>query len=91
MLGSRRLGDFGSGIGIGVEPRSARVYGWAGREKMTSVGPSSTMLAQVDHRDAVGQDADHRKIVGDEEVGETKARLEVGQEAHDLGLDRDVE
>src|SRR5262249_40037192 len=48
-------------------------------------------LAEVHHRDAVGEVADHAEVVGDEEVGEAELALEVAQEVQDLRLDRDVE
>ena len=35
--------------------------------------------------------ADHRQVVGDEEIGEAEVALEVLQEVDDLGPDRDVQ
>ncbi len=34
---------------------------------------------------------DHRKVMGDEEIGQTESSLEVLQQIDDLGLDRDIE
>ncbi len=48
-------------------------------------------LAEVHHGHAVGDVAHHRQVVGDEEVGQAELLLEVFEQVHDLGLDRDVE
>ena len=43
-----------------------------------------------DH-DVVGEVADHRQVVGDEDEGDAEVAAQVGEELDDLGLDRDVE
>ena len=47
--------------------------------------------AQVHHGDAVGDVADDREVVGDEDVGEVELLLEVDEQVEHLRLDRDVE
>ena len=46
---------------------------------------------EVHHRDAVGDVAHHRQVVGDEDVGELELLLELLQQVDDLRLHRDVE
>ena len=48
-------------------------------------------LAEVHHRDPVGDKADRGDVVRDEEIGEPALLLERDQPIQDLGLDRDVE
>ncbi len=49
-------------------------------------------MAQVHHRDAVGDVAHHRQVVGDEDVGETRiALLQFLQQVDHLRLDRDIQ
>ena len=48
-------------------------------------------LAEVHHRDAVGDVADDAEVVGDEDVGQRELVLEVVEQVDDLGLDRHVE
>ena len=48
-------------------------------------------LAEVHHRHAVGDVTHDREVVGDEEVREPELLLELREEVHDLGLDRDVQ
>ena len=48
-------------------------------------------LAEVHDRDPVGDVANDREVVRDEEVGEAEVVLEPGEQVDDLGLDRDVE
>jgi hypothetical protein len=47
--------------------------------------------AKVHHRDARGDVLHHRQVVGDEDIGEAEAPLQVLQQVDDLRLDRDVE
>jgi hypothetical protein len=47
--------------------------------------------AQVHDGDAIRDVANHGQVVGDEEIGQTESGLQVRQQVHDLGLDRDVE
>ena len=48
-------------------------------------------LAEIHHRDAVGDVLDHGEIVRDEDVGELQPVLQVAQQVQDLRADRDVE
>ena len=47
--------------------------------------------AEVHDRDPVGDLADHREVVRDEDVGQVEVRLQVAQQVQHLRLDRDVE
>ncbi len=48
-------------------------------------------LAQIHHRDAVADVLHHGEVVGDEQIGEAEALLQILQQVDDLRLDRDVE
>ena len=48
-------------------------------------------LAEVHHRDAVGDVAHDAEVVRDEDVGQRELVLQVVEQVHDLRLDRDVE
>src|SRR5262245_43790900 len=48
-------------------------------------------LAQVHHADAGADVLHHREVVGDKEVADPKSVLDLAQEVHHLGADRDVE
>jgi hypothetical protein len=48
-------------------------------------------VAEVHHRDPVGDVPDDREVVRDEQVGEVEVLLEVLEEVDDLGLDGHVE
>jgi hypothetical protein len=48
-------------------------------------------LAEIHDRDAVADVLHHREVVGDEEIGEAEALLQVLQQVDDLRLDRHVE
>ena len=48
-------------------------------------------LAEVHHRDPVRDVADHREVVGDEQVGDATFVLQAFEEVHDARLDRHVE
>ena len=48
-------------------------------------------LAEVHHRDRVGDVAHHREVVRDEQVREPEPLLQVLEQVHDAGLDRHVE
>ena len=48
-------------------------------------------LALAHHHHAVGDGADDREVVRDEEHGEAEALLEIGQQVEDLGADGDIE
>ena len=70
---------------------SARVYGWRGSVKTRGRRPLLDDLAQVHHGDPLAQVPDGRQVVGDEQVADAVRALEVLQQVHDLGADRDVE
>ena len=57
----------------------------------SSAGAISIDLAEVEHRDAVGDVAHHREVVRDEQIGEPEALLQVDQQVDDLRLDVHVE
>ena len=48
-------------------------------------------VAQVHHRNAVGDVLDDVQVVGDEQVGQAQALLQVRQQVDDLGLDGHVQ
>ena len=48
-------------------------------------------LAEIHHRDMVGDVLDHGKVVRHEDIGEAEPVLELAQEVEDLRADRDVE
>ena len=48
-------------------------------------------LAEVHHRDLLGDVLHHREVVGDEEIGEPPLLLQVHEQVQDLRLHRDVE
>ncbi len=48
-------------------------------------------LAEVHHRNTVGNVLHHREVMGDEQVGEAELVLQVFEEVNDLGLDRNVQ
>ena len=80
-----------SGSGIGMADSSACVYGWAGASKIWSRGADLDDLAEVHHRDPVGDVAHDRQVVGDEQIGEAELVLELLEQVDDAGLDADVE
>lgn len=47
-------------------------------------------LAVAQDDDFVGQGADHLKVVGNEQIGQTVALLQIPQQINNLGLDRDI-
>src|SRR5690606_16918742 len=55
------------------------------------VGADLDDLAQIHHRDPVGDVAHHRQVVGDEDVGQVELVLQPFEQVHDLRLDRHVE
>jgi len=48
-------------------------------------------LAEIHHRDAVGDVLHHGKVVGDEDVAEPKPRLKILEKIDDLRAHRDIE
>jgi hypothetical protein len=48
-------------------------------------------LAKVHDHYIVGDVADHRQVMGDEDISELELVLEILQKVEDLGLDREVE
>ena len=67
------------------------MYGCTGAAQSVLRRPDLDDLAEVHHRDPVGDLADDGQVVGDEHVGQAELVLEVLQQVDDLGLDRDVE
>ena len=67
------------------------MYGCRGRTEEILGGGELDDLAEVHHRDAVGDVADDGEVVGDEEVGEVELLLQLHEQVQDLGLDRHVE
>ena len=53
--------------------------------------PELHHLAQIHHADAVADVFNHRKIVRDEKIGQTKLGLQIFQQVEHLRLDRDIE
>jgi len=47
--------------------------------------------AQIHHSDAIGDVADHRQVMGDEDVGDPELVLDLLQQVHDLRLYRHVQ
>ena len=75
----------------GTAERSAAVYGWRGCSYMSSRRPSLDDAPDVHDRDPVGDLADHREVVRDEDVREVEVRLQALEQVEDLRLHRDVE
>ena len=48
-------------------------------------------LAQVHHRDLIGEELHHRQVMGDKEIGQVELRLQILQQVQDLGLDGHVQ
>ena len=65
---ARRIG----GAGSATAAMSAAVYGWSGRS-MIGGRPFLDDASQIEDGDAVGDAGHHGDVVGDEEVGETRA------------------
>ena len=79
----------GSGIGHG---RQQRLRVRVARALVHVVGGADLDdLAEVHHRDAVGDVAHHREVVRDEDVREAQLVLQVLEQVDDAGLDRHVE
>ena len=63
----------------------------AGRGVELAGGRELDHVAEIHHRNAVGDMLDHREVVGDEEIGEAELLLQILEQVHHLGLDGDVE
>ena len=48
-------------------------------------------LAQVHHRDLIGEELHHRQVMGDKEIGQVELRLQILQQVQDLSLDGHVQ
>jgi hypothetical protein len=80
-----------SGSATGTADSSARVYGCLG---VVDDGAGVTELddaAEIHDRDAVADVLDHAEVVGNEEVGQAEAVLQVLEQVEHLRLDRHVE
>ena len=56
--------------------------------------PGPTLLddgSRLHHRQTIGDMANHRQVVADDDVGKIEACLQIHQQVENLGLDRDVE
>ena len=78
------------GFASGTADSSAPVYGCRGAA-YRSRARKLDELAQVHHRDAVGDVADDAQVVRDEDVRQPELRLEVLEQVEDLRLHRDVQ
>ena len=67
------------------------MYGWRGSPNTSGAGPCSATWPRYITATACAIDCDDRKVVGDEQVGEPQALLELVQQDEDAGLHRDVE
>ena len=84
VAGGRRVGrgrDRHEGRGVRVARRADDRLGRADLHD----------LAEVHHRDPVGDDPGQRQVVGDEQVGQPALRAQVEHQPQQLGPDRDVE
>ena len=79
------------GSSIGTADSSACVYGCDGSLVDLVLRPDLDDLAEVHHGDAVGDVADDREVVRDEDVRQPEVALQRLEQVHDLRLDRDVE
>ncbi len=70
---------------------SAWVYGCVGRVVDVVASADLDDLAEVHHGDPVGDVADHRQVVGDEQVRQPELVLQLLEQVDDAGLDADVE
>ena len=48
-------------------------------------------LTEIHHRDTVGDVADHRKVMADEQIGQAKLFLQILQQIDHLRLDRHIQ
>ena len=87
----RRRSRSRSASGTGTADSSAIVYGWRGAREQRIHGRHLHELAQVHHRHPIGDVADDREVMGDEQVGQPELRLEALEQVDDLGLDGHVE
>ena len=65
--------------------------GCSGSDQSGRVGPVSTITPEVHHRDDVGDVADDREVVRDQEQAEREPARQVDEEVRDLRLRRRVE
>ena len=79
----------GDRLGVGREER-LRVRVQRSQEEIVG-GCELDDLAEIHHRDPVGDVADDGEVVRDEEIGEVELLLQLDQKVEDLRLDRDVE
>ena len=79
----------GTGSGF-AESRATRVRMERPREELVRRSDLDDP-PEVHDRDAVGDVADDREVVRDEDVGEVELLLQLDEQVEDLGLDRDVE
>ena len=87
--GGDRGDPAGGRLGDRVDERPGVVVG--GRAEQLGGRPGLDDLAQVHHRDVVGQVVDHRQVVRHHQVAELVLGLERGHQVEDLGPDRHVQ
>ena len=80
-----------AGSGIGHRREQRRVYGCSGLSYSVVGRRDLDDLAEVHHGDPVGDVADDREVVGDEEIRQAEPLLQLLEQVDDLRLDRDVE
>ncbi len=80
-----------AGSGTGTADSNACVYGMLRVRVHVLGGTVLHDLAEVHHRDLVGDVAHDREVVRDEQVREAQPVLQVLEQVHDAGLDRHVE
>ena len=81
--------DLGIGFEAGGQKRPR--VGLRGRVEDLFHRPLLDDLAGLHHDDAIGEIANHRQVVGDEEVGQAEFATQVLEQVDHLRLDRDVE
>ena len=77
--------------GPGTDASRLRVYGCTGAAHTSSAGPELDDAAEVHHRDAVGDDARRREVVGDEQHRHAELAPEPPDEVQRGGRERHVE
>ena len=97
-----RAGHFADDDAAWAGGFDCRVGDWHRRQQGLGVGVQGVYVdrvaggdfdnpAEVHHGDAVADVADHRQVVGDEQIGQAQALLQFDKHFDDLGLDRHVQ
>ena len=77
--------------GTGMEASSPRVYGCVGRANNSAHRRLLDDLARVHHRHLMCDARHHAKVVRDQQHRQPQIALQLGKQAQDLRLHRDVE